>query len=487
MKKEIEEVISIEPSTNLIDVIASEYSFNSAIADLIDNCLDGKANDIEIHFEYVDGVYNLHILDNGTGMTKDSLKEAAVIGFKSSDELRAGSALGRYSTGLKSASNFLGKSVVVTSKTKSKDKNILKIDFEELKKEKQWKAYFLALYEKEYLVQDHGTLVSCLNLKNIGSTQEFYTLVDGLKTYLNHVFGKYLIEEKVKITLSTNNSKKIPLKGWNPFFLPGNKSTKLVLERTVPFRGKEIFFNVYILPSFTSLSQDDQIYMSGGGSNYNLNKLQGFYIYRSGRLISEAGWLLPDFDITDKTRYARIEVLIPSSLDKYFQVNLTKTKIEIPHELVSQFKAIGQKARSESNKNYNYKKRPETKPKLNKKEDTIWISVKTNKGTALRLNKDSTLLRSLCKNLSESEFNQLINLIGKSFPLGFANSQNVSPEEYTEAEIIAATRKLYFSLKEEGHTPQEITKKITQMEPFNRYLAVVCDVFDQIESEENNK
>ena len=312
-------------------------------------------------------------------------------------------------------------------------------------------------------------------------------MVDSLRTYLNHIFGKYLIEGKIKIALLTDNSRKIVLKGWDPFFLPNNRSTKLVLNRNVLFKGKSIGFKVYILPSYTSLSQEDQAYMSGGGSNYNLNKLQGFYVYRNNRLISEGGWILPEFDITDKTRYARIDVSIPSSLDKFFHINLTKTKVEIPNELIPQFRVIAQKARSESNKNYNYKKRPEIKPTLNKKEDTVWISVKKNGTTVLRLNKNSAVLKRLCKHLSESEFDQLINLISKSFPFGYANSQSVTPEEYSESEIISMAKKLYFSLKEEGLSTQDITKKITKTEPFNRYPSIVCDVFDQIENEDEQQ
>ena len=89
------EVFETPPSTNLMDVISSEYSFNSAFADLIDNCIDGKADDIRIHFEFSKNKYSVYIPDNGTGMSKSQLKEAAVIGFKSSEELRNSNALGR--------------------------------------------------------------------------------------------------------------------------------------------------------------------------------------------------------------------------------------------------------------------------------------------------------------------------------------------------------------------------------------------------------
>ena len=86
--------------------------------------------------------------------------------------------------------------------------------------------------------------------------------------------------------------------------------------------------------------------------------------------------------------------------------------------------------------------------------------------------------------MSENEFNQLINLISKSFPLGYANSQNVNPEEYTENEILTMAKKVYLSLKEEGIEITEIHKRIIQMEPFNKYVPVICDLFDQLESED---
>ena len=190
------------------------------------------------------------------------------------------------------------------------------------------------------------------------------------------------------------------------------------------------------------------------------------------------GWYYGDVKITNENGAS----LAPWTYTQ--NITATTNWIEEINSL-SQFKAIAQKARSESNKNYNYKKRPETKPKLNKKEDTVWISVKTSKGVVLRLNKDNTLLQKLCKNLSDSEFNQLINLIGKSFPLGYANSQNISPEDYSENEIIAMAKKLYFSFKEEGVEKTEIHKKILQMEPFNKYVALLCDVFDELEKEDN--
>ena len=46
-------------------------------------------------------------------------------------------------------------------------------------------------------------------------------------------------------------------------------------------------------------------------------------------------------------------------------------------------------------------------------------------------------------------------------------------------------KKVYFSLKEEGMEKTDIHKKILQMEPFNKYITLLCDMFDELEKEDN--
>lgn len=484
MNKEIE-TINIEPSTNLIDVIATEYTFNSAVADLVDNCIDGKATKIRILFEKRGDEYDLHIIDNGTGMSKDSLKEAAVIGLKSSDDYRSTNALGRYSTGLKSAANYLARSAIVVSKTKLSERNILRIDFEKLKKEKSWVAQFLDSYEKESEIKTQGTLVSCVGLKNSNSSN-FLETVDHLKTHLNHVFGKYLISKKLEIVLSTSLSKDINLIGWNPFYVPGNTSTKKILDKEVYFMDKKIVFRVYIMPNYSLLSQEDRDYMSGGDGSFNVNKLAGFYVYRNDRLISEAGWLLDEFDINDKSRYARIEVQIPSTLDKYFKVNLTKTKIEVPNELVPTFRSIGQKARTESNKKNYLTKDLTLKKKPGKVKDTIWTIVKSSNGVSFKINQESSYLKDLCKNLSKNDFKKLLSVIEKSIPISALTSQTINQKSFSECELKQMAKEEYKELLLKGLSKDEIHRKMAEMDPFSDNIDLLANVFEELEEGEKN-
>lgn len=81
------------------------YSFESAIADIIDNSITAYAKNIKIYFD-IDEDKNLSmaIIDDGIGMTKEELIEAMRPGGKNPLEYRDEKDLGRFGLGLKTAS-----------------------------------------------------------------------------------------------------------------------------------------------------------------------------------------------------------------------------------------------------------------------------------------------------------------------------------------------------------------------------------------------
>jgi hypothetical protein len=69
------------------------------------------------------------------------------------------------------------------------------------------------------------------------------------------------------------------------------------------------------------------------------NRQQGFYIYRSGRMIQSGGWnrlRTPD----EHTKLARIAVDIPRGADSAFGINVSKMRVLIPGEVRAELKAI---------------------------------------------------------------------------------------------------------------------------------------------------
>ena len=78
------------------------YSFETAIADIVDNSIAALATDIHIYaFLTDDGDQVVYITDNGHGMDPDTLEDAMTYG---SDEREEKQSLGKFGLGLKTAS-----------------------------------------------------------------------------------------------------------------------------------------------------------------------------------------------------------------------------------------------------------------------------------------------------------------------------------------------------------------------------------------------
>ena len=81
------------------------YSFESAIADVIDNSISAHASKVQVLFPTSPlADLAVGIMDNGEGMSNEELLEAMRYGSMASEEQRADDDLGRFGMGLKSAS-----------------------------------------------------------------------------------------------------------------------------------------------------------------------------------------------------------------------------------------------------------------------------------------------------------------------------------------------------------------------------------------------
>ena len=95
---------------------AMGYSFESAIADVIDNSITAQATNIELKFPIDPVECFVAICDNGTGMTRERLIEAMKYGSQTENGERSEDDLGRFGLGLKSASLSQCRKLTVVSK-----------------------------------------------------------------------------------------------------------------------------------------------------------------------------------------------------------------------------------------------------------------------------------------------------------------------------------------------------------------------------------
>lgn len=479
---------SISPGTGMMDVLGhSGYTFNYAMADILDNCISAHAKNIKIYFDLTLNNPYLYILDDGDGMTFDELKNAAVIGYKDIGEKREEDDLGRYSTGLKSATRSFCDDVVISSKPYDSRCNSIEIDYSHITESKKWEAFILNDFELEKEIGNHGTLVCCRNLHfadGASSDVQVDSKLDSLEKSISHVFGKFLLSGDLHISIQVKGSTPIEVKGWNPFGLIENKSTKVVYNDSKKFKGYDINFKAYVLPTFNNLSRVDQEYMTGNG----LIDQEGFYIYRNKRLIKEGGWLgLDKLGLDDKCKYARIEVNIPSALDKDFKINFSKNALDIPEELKNVFYDVAKKARKESKTNFNYQKHPEIKRTTRKEEERIWKTYKSDGALVLSINMQHPLIQKLSTKLTETELKKLCNVLTKSLPISMIQEQGTTTIAYTEHELEDLMEDMYQKLLSSNMDVKDVKKKMASMEPFKENLNLLLQFFDEKEEENDDK
>ena len=93
---------SLPPDPDVLEAIGLNHDMTSALADLVDNCVDAKATDILIRFVRVEGhLRSMLICDDGSGMNDATLDEAMTVGRRRE---YSGTDLGHFGMGLKSAS-----------------------------------------------------------------------------------------------------------------------------------------------------------------------------------------------------------------------------------------------------------------------------------------------------------------------------------------------------------------------------------------------
>lgn len=93
------------------------YNEETAIADIIDNCISAHAHEINIQFDWKK--QRIVISDDGFGMSDKALIENMRIGSSDPCKIREDDDLGRFGMGMKTAAFSIGKKLTVITKSNS--------------------------------------------------------------------------------------------------------------------------------------------------------------------------------------------------------------------------------------------------------------------------------------------------------------------------------------------------------------------------------
>ncbi len=424
----MKEIKSIPKADQLMGSIRSiGYTFESAIADIIDNSISARASHVSVFFP-TDPLETIAvaIVDNGYGMSKEQLFEAMRLGSCTVENERAIDDLGRYGMGLKSASLSQCKILTVVS-AQNNVRVAYKWDYNHIQQQKDWILLELNDFEINKLpyiehLQGQGTIViwedfDIIAKSGTGNTYDILQKQQAkLAKYLSLIFHRYLNGKTgKKLTININQYELKPL---DPF-LESNSKTTTKKEKNIALRdahGIEQYINVkpFILPFATDLKDIDKELLGGVD---NLRAKQGFYVYRNSRLIIWGTWfgMKPRNELT---KNARIRVDIPNSLDDIWGVDIKKQSVTIPEKIQRQLKNTVNEALEISVKKETHRGRKES---IDEKIDYVWDRIKgRGENYYYQINRDSKLYKFIRNKMTEEDYQYLemfLTEVEKNFPI----------------------------------------------------------------------
>ncbi len=448
------------------------YSFESAVADIIDNSITANAKNIRIYFDLEDKKLILAIIDDGIGMTNDELIKAMRPGSKNPLDDRAEDDLGRFGLGLKTASFSQCRQLsVVSSQATCKAAAVWDLDY--VAEKDDWSLQILDNEEINnlYMIErigDNGTLVIWENTDRIIDetalelTEDvIYEKIEDLQKHLELVFHRYL-SGKDKINIFINDTQ---LKPFDPFHSK-HMATQELQEETISVSGEKILIKPYILPHYTKVSVQEYEYYQGVGGYL---KNQGFYVYRNKRLLISGTWfrLIPQ---SEMYKLARIQIDLPNNLDHLWKIDVKKSHASPPSVIRQRLKKIIERIAGSSTRVYKSRG-----VRITTTDVAFWERHSARGEIKYTVNKSHPMIDGFMKSLDNEqkhELSEILDLVANFFPkdalyadLG-SNPKEVSLDNnIVDTELEEKAEMLY---QNKVFTTENLDI-LNKMEPFNKY------------------
>ena len=472
------------------------YSLESAIADIVDNSITAKATKIDIKFPVSPDEVCIAICDNGNGMTQEELFDAMKYGSTLKGKSRSDDDLGRFGMGLKSASHSQCRRLSVVSK-KNGTTSAYVWDLDIIDEEQDWMIVDCSEDEiaeipfVDYLDDKKtGTVVVWQDFDFIRKEagEEYGELVrqqNDVADYLSLIFHRYLSKEKKdRLSIRVNDFQLEPL---DPF-LENHPKTSVKKSISIPVKDssgieRKISIQPYILPFQKDLSKEDEE-KSGGIENYRTK--QGFYIYRNERLIIWGTWFNRHRD--ELTKYARIKVDIPNTLDDVWGIDIKKQNAKIPASIRQRLTRAVDEAMDASIKKQKYRGRI---AKVNDDLDYIWNRTENRGQYTYSINRESKIFKLLENHLDDeakSYLDLVLAEIEKNIPfhqIYLDKSKNAIDENDSDERIteILNNAKMMVPIiidLNPNMSKEQAVENIFKSEPFCKHIELKQSVLEAI-------
>jgi hypothetical protein len=404
---------SPDPKSHIKTLMRIGYTMSSAVSDILDNSITANAKNIEIYSLPGLQESNISIVDDGDGMSLDELIHNMKIGCKDPSDERNRGDLGRFGSGMKTASFSQARKLTVISKKAGEPIFAAVWDIDRIENENTWCLEILDENEinshpllllndqKECGTQVIWEKLSCLNKTNHSLDDEtiMASNLSDLGDYISLHFHKFM-DGKNKRKFTINNSQ---LQGIDPFMTrsPGYQEGR---SEKLRCKGGYIEINTHVLPHFKRM-EANPLKRLGGANGIVQN--QGLYIYRENRLINAGGWL-GLAKTSQLGALARVEVNVPSSLDQEWATDVKKASLQLPPRIKKELRKFLSDPIKRSKRVYTYRGKQD-------KANKYW-SIKENendKTISYQISSENDFLTDIFRIIPKEQKSQLIKYLGQ--------------------------------------------------------------------------
>ncbi|GIG91122.1 ATP-binding protein [Plantactinospora endophytica] len=325
--------VELRPDPHALDSLGRNHSLETALADLVDNSIDAGARNVLIRFiRRGTRLVGLYIVDDGRGMTPDTVDTAMTLGGRRS---YSGNDLGRFGIGLKAASFSQATSLTVLTRAAGHPAvgrrwlhrggrtgfhcDIVPTDFAETELDRAWTLS----------TSPSGTVIRWDEVSGFPATDDpdqvttfLNRAIDHLRGHLGLMFHRLLGAARTRIVIDveeTTGDVGVPTEVGpiDPFGYP-SPAPGWPRTLTTDGNGTRLVITCHIWPRRTN---DERYRLPGGAENR-----QGLYFYRRNRLLHAGGWEgihAPD----KKLQLARASIDIDGDTAGLFTMNPEKSRV----------------------------------------------------------------------------------------------------------------------------------------------------------------
>jgi hypothetical protein len=322
------------------------------------------------------------------------------------------------------------------------------------------------------LLGEQGTLVVWENLDRVTSplsaadeTQQFISRVDEACRHLELVFHRFLSGEPGlrRVQISVNGR---PLEPFDPFHSNHSATLRGPVE-TIRLGGESVTLQAFTLPHHQKVTSAEWDRYAGQAGYL---KNQGFYVYRSKRLIIHGTW----FGLarqTELTKLVRVRVDIPNRLDAAWKIDVRKASAQPPYQVRERLRGMIEALGASSKRIFTSR----GTRLVEEHRIPAWRRVQARNAITYRLNPDHPVFADFASRIPDelkTEFARVLEFAGASVPVdtffadlgGHPEQVNTAPASREMLRHAVVTT--YACLTEANVSAEQIRDMMLVAEPF---------------------